>query len=133
LLLALVCFGLSSIALAQGPYRPGQYPPGARGPFEPTALPSSTTPPVIPQPLLSNGQTITQFRVSTFKDFIRQASQPEYRLVDGEAYDLKPFSDFLLSLADQMPNPDTGAKSECQNPAAPELEFALWPRRSGDR
>jgi hypothetical protein len=81
-----------------------------RPPVEATALPSSTAPPVIPPPTLSPTQTLTQLRVSTFKDFIRRASEPEYRLVDGQVYNLKPLSDFLLSLADEMPNPETGAK-----------------------
>lgn len=102
--------GLCGLVLAQSPYPPGQYPPGMRFPVEATALPSSTPPPVIPPPTLSPKQTLTQLRVSTFKDFIHRASEPEYRLVDGQIYNLKPLSDFLLSLADEMPNPETSAK-----------------------
>jgi hypothetical protein len=102
LFLVLVLFGQSRNVMAQ-------YMPGPRSPFETTQLPSSTTPPVIAPLSLSSTQTLSQYRVSTFKEFIHKASQPEYRLVDGQMYYLKPLSDFLLYVAALPANPETTA------------------------
>ena len=102
ILLILVLFGRESTVMSQ----PGAVP---RGMFEMNQLPSSTPPPVISPPSLSSTQTVSQFRISTFKDFIHKASQPEYRFVDGQMYNLQPLSDFLLWVADLPVNPETTA------------------------
>ena len=102
-------FPLVAAFLIQGHHVMAQYPPGQRLPFESNLLPSSATPPVIPAPSLPSTQTLSQFRVNTFKEFVRQASQPQYRSVDAQMCDLKPLADFLLWVADLPATPETTA------------------------
>src|SRR5262249_53903166 len=54
-------------------------------------------------------QTLSQLRVSTFKEYVLKATQPQYRAVDGQMYDLKPLADFLLWLANLPATPETAA------------------------
>lgn len=63
--------------------------------FETYQLPSSTPPPVIPPLSLSNTQTLSQYRVATFKEFIKKASQPQYRAIGDQMYDLQALTEFL--------------------------------------
>jgi hypothetical protein len=84
-----------------------QYAPGQFRNLETHQLPSSTPPPVITPPSLPKSLTLSQFRVSVFKDFIKKASQPQYRSANGKMYDLQPLTDFFLWVADLPDNPET--------------------------
>jgi hypothetical protein len=91
--LLLFLFGLAAGVMAQNFLREPQFMGMAQ-------LPSSAAPPVIAAPVMTNNQTLSQFRVNLAKGFIQRARVPEYRFVDNQMYDLEPLADFLLWVAD---------------------------------
>jgi hypothetical protein len=96
-----------------------QFPPNQNRVFDTHQLPSSTPPPVIPPVKLQGNQTLEEYRLNTFKDFLIKASQPQYRSIDGQMYDLQPLTDFLNWVAGLPNTPDTEAMLKTQTRPLP--------------
>ena len=84
-----------------------QFPPMQNRLMDTHQLPSSTPPPVVPPVKLKDYQTLSDYRLNTFRDFLVQAGQPQYRSVDGQMYDLQPLTDFLNWVAGLPNTPET--------------------------